>query len=235
MKSKEELQWEFLEQCVKDYKIFIDTSSLLEPSVENFLQKIYPFLERENKSIIVPLSVCLELKKLAEDPAYCRRKSPNNPDLNKAALRAFKTIMIMRDDKRIEVHGDPDDGDFADNVFLHVFTKKRMQYDMLLITQDRGLASEVLNLGKDNRAVHGVKKILVQRINKQGFLQKIFDVKEIKTALNGEPVETSSMDIPINERFAFAKDVVQIEGQMPITHIPSTGETVTAVRNGKKK
>ncbi len=174
MNSAFDTQLNFLRDCVSDYKIFMDTSSLLQESTDKFFQNIVPILEREGKSITVPLSVCLELKKLAQDPDYCRRKYSNNPNLNALAIRAFKTVETMRNSQRVKVLGDPDDGDGADNVFIRVFTGRRLEYDMLLITQDRGLASEIMRLGKDNQAVRGVKKIRVQQIGKNGFLQPLF-------------------------------------------------------------
>ncbi len=235
MKNRQEIQTEFLETCVRDFKIFIDTSSFLEDGTDKFFQNIVPILERHRKALIVPLSVCNELKKLAEDPAYCRKKYQNNPNLNRMAINAFKTIMRLRNANLLEVYGDPDDGNFADNVFLHVFTKKRMQYNLLLVTQDRALASAAMNLGKDTGAVRGVKRILAQRINRYGFLQKIFDNRDNQPAPHVETVETSSWDIPLNERFAFAKEIVRIEGLLPVSSVPTAGETVTAVRNNDRK
>ena len=217
-------QSDFLETCARDFKIFIDTSSLLEDGAEKFFQNIVPILERERKALIVPLSVVLELKKLAEDPAYCRQKYPDNPNLNKTAIAAFQNIMRLRSAKLLAIHGDPDDGDFADNVFLHVFTKKRMQYNLLLVTQDRALASAATDLGKDSGAVRGVKKILARRINRYGFLQEIFDDND-----------AASEEIPPNERFAVAKEIVTFEGDLCVSHIPTSGDFVTAVRNNERR
>lgn len=232
MKTQQELSREFLEQCIKEYKIFIDTSSLLEDSAEKFFQNIVPILRREGKSIIMPKSVGLELLKLANDPAYCRQKYPANPELNKRAIRVCNNINRLKQSTLIEIYADPDDGDFADNVFLHVLTKKRMQYDMLLITQDRGLAGEALRVGKDNRAVRGVKKIHVRQIDNDGFLQKIFDNRDKNSASSAE---TQSEEIPLNERFAFARDIVDIQGNLPVTNIPVAGDIVTAVRNNQQQ
>ena len=229
MKDRQENQIEFLEKCVKGFKIFIDTSSLLEESAGKFFQNIVPILEREKKSIILPLSVYKELSKLAKDPEYCRKKSPNNPKLNTMAMYACESVVRLQRAHLIEVFADPDDGDFADNVFLHVFTKKRMQYDMLLITQDRGLANETLKIGKNNSAVKGMKKIFVHRLNKSGFLSKFIDDE------NKYPSPKTLSSIPSNEKFAFAKEIVNIEGKIPISHIPQAGEYVTAIRNTEKK
>ena len=221
---------ELLNKFVKGYKIFIDTSSLLLKESERFFQNIVPLLEREKKSLILPLSVYRELQKLANDPAYCRQKHGNNPELNTQAIRACKNVVRLHQARLVEVFADPDDGDFADNVFLHVLTKKRMQYDMLLITQDRGLASEAMRIGKDNRAVHGMKKILVRRLDKDGCLKNFFDSKEKKATS-----QKDSEEIPLNERFAFTKKVTQIPGNLPVSKLPTTGDLVTAARNGKTK
>lgn len=220
-----EIQTAFLESLVKDYKIFIDTSSLLEESAENFFQNIIPILEREHKSIIITKSVGLELEKLANDPAYCQQKYPNNPELNKTARIVCGNINWLKHANIIEYYGDGDDGDFADNVFLHVFTKKRMQYNLLLITQDRGLAGEIMNLGKDNAAVKGIKKIFVQRLDKDGSLKNIFS----------PAVETESEEIPRSECFAITKEIVQIEGKIQVSNVPRAGDYVTAIRNDSKK
>ena len=226
--AQPENQSQLLNTCVKDYKIFIDTSSILSEGVEKFFQSIVPILERERKALILPLTVYKELEKLAKNPAYCRQKYPNNPELNTWANRACQNIGRLYQARLVEIFADPDDGDFADNVFLHVLTKKRMQYDMMLITQDKGLAGEAMRIGKNNRAVHGVKKILVQRLDKNGLLKNFFDKPT-------PPVKTDSEEIPLNERFAFTKKVIQIAGNLPISQIPTTGDYVTALRDGKTK
>ena len=204
----------------------------MEDGVEKFFQRIAPLLEREKKFIIVPMSVCKELEKLANDPVYCKKKYPNNPNLNKKAISTGKMIQRLYASKFIEIFGDPDDGDFADNVFWHVLVKKRMQYNMLLITQDRKLASDALRLGKDSGSVKGVKKIIVQCINKNGFLNQIFENVD-KTPTTSS--ENFSSEIPPNERFAIAKEITKIEGKIHVSHIPKTGEYVTAVKGNKNR
>ncbi len=215
-----------MEKCVRECKIFIDTSSFLEEGAAKFFHNIVPILEREGKALIIPKSVGLELMKLANNPAYCRQKHTDSPNLNRAAINACDIFNRLKRANLIEIYADDDDKDFADHVFVYVFTKMRMKYNMLLITQDKGLAGEVMKLGKDSRAVHGVKKIIVQHIDANGFLHKIFDKPTVKQ---------DSADIPLNERFAFAKDVVQIEGRLPVSQVPKPGDYVTAERNGKTK
>ena len=226
MKSPKEIQLEFLEKCVREYRIFIDTSSFLQESCTAFLQNLVPILEHEKKAIILPLAVYTELEKYANNPELCNKKAPDNPHLNRLALRACKNIVQLQKAGLVEIYADRDDGDFADNVFLPVFTKKRMVFDILLVTQDNGLALEAMKLGMTNRAVHGMKKIIAQRLDKNGFLQKFPNIR-LKSS---EPDDTASEEIPLDERFAFTREVVKIEGNLPVSQIPAAGDYVIAVR-----
>lgn len=232
--SEKEIQMAFLEKCVKEYKIFIDTSSLLQESTDKFFSNIVPVLAREHKAMIMPLSVYYELEKFANSPPYCMQKHPDNPRLNELAKRACANVVRLQKAGYLEVYADPDDGDFADNVFLHVFTKKRLNFNILLITQDKGLAQAAFELGKNNKAVKGVKKIVVEKINDNGFLQQIFENKDKTPKPSTKPPQNSSEEIPVNERFAFAKDIVNIEGNLPVTRIPTKGDSVTAIRDNNR-
>lgn len=224
MQTRQDIQMEFLEKCVREYRIFVDTSSLLEESIYKFFNNITPFLQKYNAALILPLAVCNELEKLIKS---------NNANVSPKALKAYTMIETLYKAGLLKIFADPDDGNFADNVFLHVFTKKRLQFNILLITQDHGLANEAMKLSIENRAVKGMKKIIAQRLDSNGFLQRIFDKEDNKPAKTY--ADTTSGEIPPNERFNFAKEIVQIEGQMPISILPKAGDYVTAERNNQRR
>ena len=52
--NKDELAREILENYVKEYKIFIDTCSLLHPKAEEFWANIIPYLEKYQTKVIIP-------------------------------------------------------------------------------------------------------------------------------------------------------------------------------------
>ena len=229
MQGRNEVQVEFLEKCVKEYRIFIDTCSLLQEGTEKFFSNIVPILWREKKSLIMPLSVYKELEKIAGSYNYCRQKYSSNPNLYDLANRSFGNVKRMVDAELIKIYADKDDGNFADNVFLKVITGKRMQFDILLITQDVELAKEVLNLGRSSGAVRVPYKVVVEKINADGFLEKIFWSKE-------KPVPPDSSEkIPANERFKLSNEIVNIEGNLPVTSVPKVGDWVTSIRVGERK
>ena len=232
MKSREEIQLEFLERCVKEFKIFMDTSSFLEDSTEKFLVALVPLLVQERKAITVPKAVVGELEKFAKNPDYCRKKDPNKPNLNRLAIAACKNISLLLDAELVKIYGDKDDGNFADHVFLKIFMSKRLKYDMLLITQDKDLASDILRIGKDSGSVKGVKKIMAQRINEQGFLEQVFDNREKNFTPSPKDFDE---EIPSNERFAVADKVVNIVEKVSVSNIPTTGDYVIAAREKTRK
>ena len=133
-----------LENFLKYYLIFIDTCSLLGRQFDRFFENIRSFLERrkseceaagqEFKSpIIVPKRVVEELMEFA----YTDKK----PELTVIAMNRIRFLKRVSEKGLVRIIGEDTDN-FADNVFLSVFTKERIHRNLLLITEDRKLASE---------------------------------------------------------------------------------------------
>ena len=215
----------FLESSVQNFKIFIDTCSLLFNQADIFWRNITPILERERKTIIVPLRVWEEVQKFADNQALCDQKG--TPELSHQAKAAIKNMVTLKKAGIIEVFGDKNDN-FADNVFQTVFTQFRLKYNLMLITQDHNLASDILTIGK-SKAVNTKNRILVEKINNYGYLSPV--EKHPHSTYNSN----RKKKIPENERFAIASSIQRVSGKMPITSIPCEGLTLTAERNGKRK
>lgn len=158
----------FMIDIVKNYRIFIDTCSLLSEYADSFWEHIIPVLTNEKANIIVPLRVYEEVEKYANDVELCKKEAPDNPNLNHAAKCAKEKIIKLQTEGLVRVLGDENDN-FADNVFLTVFTQYRMKYNLILITRDKNLVADILRIS-DSKAVTVSTKILVRRINKHGYL-----------------------------------------------------------------
>ena len=165
----------FLIDIVKKYKIFIDTCSLLSEYADKFWEHIIPVLTEEKASMIVPFRVYEEVEKYANDLELCKKKAANNPGLNQTAKRSRGRIIKMQAEGLVRVLGDENDN-FADNVFQTVFTQYRMKYNLILITQDKNLAADILRIS-ESKAVTVNTKILVRRINKRGYLSFVENLK----------------------------------------------------------
>ena len=234
----------FLVDIVRNYKVFIDTCSLLSGFADSFWEHMIPVLKAENSNIIVPLRVYEEVEKYANDPELCRKKAPDNPYLNVWARNAKQKIIRLQSENLVRVLGDKNDN-FADNVFQTVFTQYRMKYNLMLITQDRLLADDIMRIG-ESKAVTVNTKILVRRINKHGYLSLVElqknDGAKVQKATAGtaprqnekKPVE-AVQNIPEEEVFAHAETITTTSGLLSVSQYPKEGEYVIAERGGNRK
>ncbi len=218
----------FLEETVKDFKIFIDTCSLLNVAANDFWSRIVPILQREGKKIIVPFRVYEEVKKFAENPALCAKKDDSN--LNQRAKAVLKNIAIMQKANLVDVFGDSHDN-FADNVFQTVFTKFRLKYNLMLITQDNNLARDILAIRK-SKSVQTKKRILVERIDKDGCLDTSF--RSTRPQYVEQNISEERAQIPDDERFAFATSVRKVDDVLTVSSIPTEGSEVIAELKGER-
>ena len=157
--GKETYARNMMENYVKDWKIFIDTCSILHFAADKFWLNIVPLLQQHRNKIIIPLRVIEELQK--------HKANLQKPDFAKNSRNSLKIIQQLINAGFIEVRGEKSDN-FVDNVFQVVFTKFRMTHKLLLITQDNDLAKDIISLNKNRSAK--ANDVNVRRINQYGFL-----------------------------------------------------------------
>jgi len=148
----------------KNYRIFIDTCSLMDPVAEDFLLGfVVEQLEKNKNKIIVPFKVLKELQGLVK----------SNDPIKKFNARKGYSIFLKLEKLNCAIKmGEKGDG-YVDNLFQVIFTKFRTKYKLCLITQDVGLAYDILDLNKSRSA----------EFNKFGK-RMIKDIKAIK--INGK-------------------------------------------------
>ena len=239
--SKEEYANSYLRRCVQDSKILIDACSLLSEFADLFWAHIIPILEQEGKSMIVPWQVYKEVKNFADNPIACLQK--NDLGLNKRAKKAANTIAIRQKAGLVQVFGDKDDN-FADNVFLTVVTQKRLNYNLLIITQDRRLAQDIMMMSK-TQSVITQYLTQVRRINSFGYLSPFSENSPYQGMNRLENINgMHSSRFPLmpkahrnlaNERFNLATSVTSVTGPLKVSYIPKSGDCVFAERDGQRR
>lgn len=211
-KTKEQLVQEILENYVRDYKIFIDTCSLLHPKAQEFWENIIPYLDKYQTKVIIPTRSIQEVEK--------HSKNKKDSELAENARKCIGKLSQLIGDGYIDVRGEETDN-FADNVFLVVFTKFRMQHKLLLITQDNDLSKDIMELN-NSRSVKA-KNVHVKRINKYGFLSDPTWYEKEKGEIVKHDVEKDEVD----EKFRICTQVTNFSAdKIKITHMPNEGETV---------
>ncbi len=150
-----------LDFFVQNYKIFVDTCSLMNTANTAFWADVALLLQRYKKQLIIAHKVVQELTK--HQKSSDSRKATQAKNAMKVLVKLDKVGLL---DKR----GETTDT-FADNTFLAQFTRHSIAHKLLLITQDRALAQDILNL--NNTGSVNRKTIYVRRIDAGGLLREL--------------------------------------------------------------
>jgi len=140
-----------------EYKIFADTCTLINPSFHKFYDTILsPFYQITRNKIIIPSMVFQELERLEK-----RDNTRHN------ASKVLKLITSRNKiDSVFEIRGEASDS-FADNLFLSVFTKYRLKYNLCLLTNDFKLSYDICNLRNqlsiNNSSINDIVCIFLNR------------------------------------------------------------------------
>lgn len=202
----------------EDTRTFIDTNILLDDKFYDFWERLEPLVIR-HRSIrvdrlpIIPYKVCEELMKM----------SRGNDERAKKAPEVLKFIKSLKDKQLVKIMGDPQSDNFADNVFKTVFTQYRLKYNMILITQDKGLTEDILQLNQAK--ADKAKKVKVFKLLKDA---KIVDATEydsmkveIKKTGASKKIYTEAPKFEIKTTPISRKDeVLKVKG------FPKEGDTV---------
>lgn len=139
-------------------RVFVDTCSLMEEASGTFMEEhLVPMVVQTSVPMVIPNAVVSELNRLA---------TSNKASTAKAARNAKRVVQAMLDKNVARVVGEPGDS-FPDNLFQAVFTRYRLKYRLILISQDRKLVRDILELnnGASVERIHGID---AYRIGGQG-------------------------------------------------------------------
>lgn len=147
----------------KDYKIFVDTSSLMQKESEIvFFKIIAPLLSKYKKQLIIPKSVLNEISK---------HNYNKHTDIEKAnhILDELSKFQLWGTNSKF-------DEQFADNAISSQFHSLRLKYNLCLITNDNSykkdgnLSQDILDL-KKSRSSENIKDIKVFFIKNQELIE----------------------------------------------------------------
>lgn len=211
-----------LENYAKDWKIFMDTCSILHFAADKFWMNIIPLLRQYQNKIIIPLRSIEELQK--------HEANTEKPELAENAKNCLKVLHQLINASFVEIRGEKGDN-FADNVFQVVFTKFRMTYKLLLITQDNDLARDIIALNS-NKSVKA-NPVHVKRINQYGFLSNfMWNVENTKNdSFKKNKRVSNEEDLDEDEVFRICKSVTTLDdSRLEVSHIPIENEIVYTSR-----
>ena len=208
---------EDLERFAKTHKFFIDTCTLMEPSSKVFFEDMKPFILKYDNPIIVPMFVVREIEN--------NQKKKDKPDTAQKADQAYKLLYNLQKEGLVIFRGESNDVNHADAMFLSLFDKYRYDYRLILLTQDHGLATDILKKNESESARGN--KIKVRRLTQKGWISKFyFDKKPVKGENDKKPYKPGKPAPPANS-FKVYTQVTSIKDEAePLVKVPGEGDDV---------
>jgi len=160
-----------INNLVKNYKIFIDTASLLEPDANKvFIEKLLPLLHQNNAAVLVSGRTIdhLEYLKNAQDQA-----------VGSGATEALKILHILQDAKRLldarDPHTIPGDPFDTSALFTELFIGYQTKFKICLITQNETLALQILKNSRSEafKFVKDVKAIYIDNGQLKNWIPRL--------------------------------------------------------------
>ena len=187
-----------LDHIIQNYLIFVDSSSLMKLSAHSFFnKKLVPKIkkhnanknEHEKQGIYIIRRVIDELERFINEDSWKKDLTSKEISDKQYAAKAGKSLVSKLEQEKIAYLGNERKGGHADNDFLVFFTEFTPKNNLCLITQDTGLALDVLDLG--NRRSSHSKNIKALRINKIGYnnFSKHTSTRFVKTRPNYKTVK----------------------------------------------
>lgn len=130
-----------VQQIIRQYKIFLDDTALLNDNAAEFIYSLAGSLSAENEKVIIPLRAIEQIQ------AQAQKK-----DCSKQAVSALHLLNWMQKKEIVRIRGEVSDTDLHDTI-MSVFLKFRGIHRLCLITQDEAFAAQVLRLNKTKSLV----------------------------------------------------------------------------------
>lgn len=152
-----------LRTIAKHYKVFVNSDTLGQIKAEEFFDKFALLLNEFNNKIIVPLRVI----KFMQDNILSF-----NPDVYIPAKRGLNLLAKLQSKGVIDIRGEASDN-AVNNLIQSVFAKHRTTYRLLLLTQNKELAEDILTLN-NSKTIKGYP-IVVGKLNDDGIIEEFND------------------------------------------------------------
>ncbi len=212
-----------LDNLFKNYKVFIDTSTLMHDNRQAatlLFQKIMSYSQKYGNQLIIPVRVIEELE------VNIKIKEADVAEKAKSALKILEHYKGYYDVKGERCDRHPD------SVFLRVFQQHRFNHNLALITQDYKLSVDILNILKQGSIEKCKKTIKVFKMQPNG---KLLDFEEYvkrqnvaqEQNTNNTYLNSTNKSNKTHKSFKTFSKVTQVpDTKVPVKSIPGENSIV---------
>jgi serine/threonine protein kinase/rRNA-processing protein FCF1 len=221
-------------------RIFIDTSTFMLPVGLSFVrERLLPVLGVDDRRLLIPDRVLFELEKGARTAGEAESRT--------AAREARDLLLQLAQrgvaDVRREEHEVAGSHNFADPLFIRLFVQHQKSAPLVLITQDRGLATQVLENARLLEAGARAPTVgfvseghLIARGELGNWPARLagFRRDDGRSARPGVNPRSRAPEAPAVQPFELAQTIyAETKAKLRVTAVPTAGDFVQAVRAGR--
>ena len=163
---------DYLTMASGNCTMFIDTCELLHEQFPTLLERLSPLLKQNGKQLMVPSAVESELKNLFIKHEELREKIASVLELLEQKEREGVISVVGREAET-----------FADQQMLTIAACSLLGDTTLFITRDNSLSEDILSFNELGSVRGG--RLVVNRINKHGYLSRYITAAEREAAAQG--------------------------------------------------
>lgn len=203
-----------MENMIQERRVFIDLSSLLAPQSLKAFANLIPVLKKYWRKVILPESVVKELNRIVQEE--------RDPDCKSIAQNSIRLLQDLQAAGLLDVRKSVTADSTPARDIYQSCSHFRMNYPLLVITQDENLTKDLIDLNRQESARGS--NIFVKKFNKYGYLSNVIDPPP-KPQRAAKPSRQSA---PSNRRaFLRATQVRQEPDRLlNVTMLPGEGDLV---------
>lgn len=154
-----------MENMIQERRVFIDLSSLLAPQSLTAFANLIPVLKKNTRKVLLPESVVKELNRIVQNDQDQDRKNIAKNSIR--LLQELQAVGLLDVRKSVNTNSTP-----AMDIYQSC-SHFRMNYPLLVITQDADLTKDLIALNRQESARGNT--IFVKKFNKYGYLSNVID------------------------------------------------------------
>ncbi|MFW5891346.1 MAG: protein kinase domain-containing protein, partial [bacterium] len=201
-----------IDNYIKAYKIFTETSSLTHKSAKKFyLNYLSSLLQQYKNKLIIPLSVVKEIELM--------KKSSDEKEVKKGD-RGLNIINTLQKENLILIVGDSNDPPF-EKMIKRIFIDLSEKYKICLITQSKNFVKKIYKM-RENKGTRFIKEFKAFRIKN----------KETAEELNKDNIKTGSKNREIIKKFKLCSKAINLNNshKINVRHIPVINDYILIKR-----
>ena len=215
--TKEARAIENMSSLIRDYKTFIDLSSLLAPQSLKAMPHLIEMLDQNKRKLFLPKSASDALNHTAKE---------GDDETRNIAQNSIKHLKMLQSKGLLDIRGGVTENSTSAQDIYQSCAHFRMQHPLLVITQDKDLTTDLIALNRQESARGYV--VRAKKFNKYGYLSNVKDPPPVvnSSPKNNKPPKPAKHQGESGRFLLASQPRREPDKLIPVTMVPAEGDEV---------